>query len=422
MIMDRYQSSRRSICIALALGCIAVCNCLQAQSPWPTWRGPNGNGTALPGNYPTEWSDSQHIAWKIDLPGRGASTPIVLNDRLYLTYGKQGTNTVACLDTNGTTLWEKPLGMEKEGKHKKASGSNSSPITDGKNIFVYFKSGDLASFTPEGLVAWSVNLQELYGPDSLWWDLGTSPVLTNNAVVVAVMQTGPSFLVALDKSNGRELWKADRWMDVQKESNQSYTTPVLAESKRGTLLLTVGADHATAHTAAEGKLLWKVGGFNQKNDGFYRSIASPVVVGDLVLCPYERGGSLTAVRYAPELSEAQRVAWRIPLGADVPTPAVDQNKIYLLSDKGQVTCLTPEKGEQLWSVQLPKSNKAFSSSPMIANGYIYCTREDTTTFVLSLRDRTQVSENRLEGFCVATPVFASDRIYIRTYEKLYCIK
>ena len=412
-------------CLLIASIFVSISTNAMAQTPWPSWRGPNGNGTALSGTYPTQWSEDKGIEWKLSLSGRGASTPIVLGDNLYLTYGKDGTNTLACINTAGKLVWEKSLNKEKPGKHAKASGSNSSPVTDGKNIFVYFKSGDFACVSPTGEVQWSLNIQVKYGEDSLWWDLGTSPVLTDKDVVITVMQTGPSFLVALDKNTGKEHWKADRQLNVREEANQSYTTPTLSKTKQGDALLTVGADHVTAHAASDGRLLWKLGGFNPKHDGYFRSIASPVAVEGLVFCPYARGSSLTAVRTDASLNENQRVAWSKDFGSDVPTPIVSQGMLYLLGDKGLITCMQLESGEVVWSEQLPKSSKPFSSSPIIANGRIYCVREDATTFVLSQgaeKPGELLSENKLDGNAVATPVFANNRIYIRTFEFLYCIQ
>ena len=316
-----------------------ACSTAFAQTPWPSWRGPHGNGTAGEGTFATSWSEEKNIAWKTALPGRGASTPIVLGENVYLTLGKEGVNTLMCVSQQGKTLWEKPFGNERPGKNAKASGSNSSPVTDGKHVFVYFKSGVFACVSPSGDTIWSLNIQEKYGPDSLWWDLGTSPVLTDNSVVIAVMQTGPSFLVSLDKTTGKELWKADRWLDVNQEANQAYTTPTLAKLTQGEALITVGADHVTAHAVSDGKLLWKLGGFNPENNGFFRSIASPLVEGGLAICPYARGNTLTALRTEIDLPDDKRTVWAVKFGSDVPTPTVSNGRLILLGDKGMVYCL-----------------------------------------------------------------------------------
>ncbi len=402
---------------------IVACPFAFSQTPWPSWRGPNGNGTALPGKYSTSWSEDKGIVWKVALPGRGASTPIVIGENVFVTLGKDGINTLLCINKEGKTVWEKPFGMERAGKNAKASGSNSSPVTDGKSIYVYFKSGDLACVSQSGEVVWTLNIQEKYGPDSLWWDLGTSPVLTDNSIVIAVMQTGPSFLVSLDKSTGREIWKADRWLDVNQEANQAYTTPTVAKLKEGDALVTVGADHVTAHAVSDGKLLWKLGGFNPENNGYFRSISSPLAIDGLVICPYARGNTLTALRTDVDLPDDKRTAWITRMGSDVPTPTISNGRLILLGDKGMVYCLKPDSGETIWSQQLPKSNRQYSSSPVAANGNIYCVREDGMTFVLADASEPKiVSENRLEGNIVATPVFANDGIYIRSFESLYCIR
>lgn len=395
------------------------------EEGWPTWRGPHGNGTASDGPYPTSWNETTGIRWRLPLEGRGASTPILFRDRLVMTLGAKEKNVVVAVDRKGKIAWQQTIGKERPGKHAKASGANSSAVTDGQRVFAYFKSGDLACLDQEGEIVWKLNIQTEYGDDSLWWDLGTSPILTDRFVVVTVMQTGPSFLVALDKQTGKEVWKADRWLDVREEANQSYSTPTLVSIEGETAIVTLGADHVTAHRADDGKLIWKLGGFNPKNDGYFRSIASPVVADEIILCPYARGSTLTAVRSDKNLSDEQRIAWKVDFGSDVPTPAVYDRKLYLLSDKGVVTCMDPSNGQILWKEALPKSNKAYSSSPLVAGGNLYCTREDAVTFVvggLAEGSPKVISQNTLEGFAVASPIAVDGRIYLRTYESLYCIE
>ncbi len=407
------------------LGLSLLCESLMAQTAWPTWRGPNGNGTAAAGQYPTAWSENEGIRWRVPLNGRGASTPVDIAGRLVLTLGVGEENTVLCIDRDGKEVWRTSLGQERAGKNAKASGANSSPVTDGENVYAYFKSGDFACLTSEGKIAWRLNIQDKYGEDSLWWDLGTSPILTKDCVVVAVMQTGPSFLLALDKKTGLERWRADRWLDVREEANQSYTTPTLATVDGEDAIVTLGADHVTAHRVTDGELLWKLGGFNPANDGYFRSIASPVLSGDLVICPYARGSTLTAVRLAKGLDDNARVAWKLDFGSDVPTPVVSAGRCYLLSDRGSVSCLDTVTGNKLWTQDLPKSNKGYSSSPLLAGGNLYCVREDATTFVLQGVEGSEpkmASKNTLDGYAVASPIAIDGRIYLRTYENLYCIE
>lgn len=408
--------------VSLMLG--LACASLAQANDWPSWRGPRATGVALGENYPTEWSSEKNIKWKIELPGLGASTPVVWEDRIFLTCGIDGKNTVLCLDRSGEKLWQAEAGREKPGKHKKATGSNPSAVTDGERVFVYFKSGDLAAFDVNGNQLWHVNLQEKYGEDTLWWDLGTSPVLTKDAVVVAVMHSGPSYLVAFDKASGKERWKQDRNLGAPEEAAQSYSTPVVLDHNGQETLVCLGADHVTGHDATSGKELWRVGGLNPRQDKYFRSIASAVVADGIVVAPYARGSTITAIKLggSGDVTKSHIVWERDDLGADVPTPVAADGKVYVCTDKGKVECLDIQTGKTLWSVEAPRNRNAFSSSPILASGKLYITREDGVTFVIDTASKKIVAENKLNGeFTVATPVFVDGEILLRTHESLYCI-
>jgi outer membrane protein assembly factor BamB len=416
--------------------CMASVAVLALGANWTNWRGPTGNGVAPPGEYPTKWSESENIIWKIALPGRGASTPIVLNKKIFLTYGEGSENKLGCFDWNGKILWHVSLGHERKGKHVKATGSNPSAVTDGKLVYCYFKSGDLACVDLNGKTVWHKNLPKEYGEEKLWeaanskswplwWDLGTSPVLTPTCVVIAVMQSGPSYLVAFDKQSGEEVWKQDRNLGAPSEAAQSYSTPVVSTDASGKgSIYTVGADHVTAHDAITGKEQWRVGGLNPTQHGFFRSIASPVLSGDILIAPYARGESVTAIRVGGQGDVTKsHVAWvKEDFGADVPTPAALDGRVYVCSDKsGDVTCLEANSGNVVWKQQVEK-RKPFSSSPVIAGGNIYVSREDGKTIVLKAEDGQVVGSGEVTtDALVATPVFADNRILVRTPDSLYCI-
>ena len=241
-------------------------------------------------------------------------------------------------------------------------------------------------------------------------------------MIVAVQQDGPSFLVALDKLTGKQAWQQDRTFDVAKESDQSYTTPVLTSRNGQQQVIVLGADHVTAHAVSDGAEVWRVGNLNPGNEAFFRSIASPVIVGDMLIAPYARGNTLTGIRLGGQGDVSEpHVAWtRDGDSSDVPTPANLGGKVLVCTDKGKVLCIDPRQGDELWSLQLPKSRHAFSSSPIVAGQHIYCTREDGTTFVLDSQGGL-VSTNELDELIVATPVFASGHVLIRTREHLVCI-
>lgn len=397
---------------------------LDAKENWASWRGPKQNGVAPEGEYPTKWSATENILWQHELPGLGASTPILWGDRLFITGEADGKNSLLCVGLDGKKQWLTKLGNERKARNHKASGSNSSPITDGEFVFAYFKSGELACFDLDGNVVWKKNMQELYGEDTLWWDLGSSPVLTSKGVVIVCMQTGNSYVACFDKKTGKELWKLDRNVESPGESAQSYTTPVVVN--RGGLeeIVVLGADHVTSHNASDGKQIWKVRELNPRGIENYRSISSPVLALGHIVAPYGRGNTVTAIRLggAGDVT-ASHVAWNIAgQFSDVPTPAAYKDKVYFCSDRGKVYELAVRDGKQVQTVEVPRSRASFSASPIVAGDHLYVINEEGTTYVISLGDKLEVvSENRLDDFAVATPIFHDGRIYVRTDKHLHCI-
>ncbi|MBM3955179.1 MAG: hypothetical protein FJ309_11285 [Planctomycetes bacterium] len=417
--------------------CVAVCTLSSVaggEAPpagtWPNWRGPAGDGVATGTGYATRWSPTENVRWKVALPGFGASTPAVWGDRLVLTCTIDGQDAALCYTRDGKAAWRRSLGTAKAGKHKKATGANSSPVTDGRQVWVYFKSGELACLDlADGAVVWKTNLQEQFGEDTLWWDLGTSPVLSAKAVVVAVMQSGPSYLAAFDRQTGKLLWKQDRLLGAPEEAAQSYSTPLVvagdaAKGEPAEMLVVLGADHVTAHDAADGRELWRVGGLNPGGERFFRSIASPVIAGDLVIAPYARGSTLTAIRRGGTGDvTTTHVAWvRKDLGADVPTPTAKDGKVYVCTDKGTVACLDAATGTTVWSGDVERNRNAYSASPVLVGDRLVVIREDGAAAVIDVADGFKViGGGSVDEMTVATPVCVDGRIYLRTHDSLWCI-
>ena len=404
------------------------------RAVWPNWRGPTRNGVATGSGYAMSWSQDDNVRWRVPLPGLGASTPAVWGDRLVLTCDIKGHDGILCVDRAGKECWRQTLGDIRPGKHKKATGCNSSPITDGEHVWVYFKSGELACLSlADGEIVWKTNLQEQFGEDTLWWDLGTSPVLTQKAIVVAVMQTGPSYLVAFDQKTGAVLWKHDRILDAPEEAAQSYSTPVVVTGNADwneptEMLIVLGADHVTAHDAVDGREIWRVGGLNPEGDKFFRSISSPVVSGEFVIAPYARGKTVTAIRRGGSGDvTASHIVWeREPLGADVPTPAIRDGRVMVCGDKGQMSCLDLKTGQTLWEDSLPKNRNKFSASPIIVDDHVLLTREDGHSWCIpwpgEKGDTLRIlGEGMLDEMTVATPVCVDGEIFLRTHDSLWCI-
>lgn len=180
------------------------------SAEWPSWRGPHGNGSVAGGTFPTRWK-LEEATWKHALPGKGSSTPIVAQGTIVLTTPAEGQDAVLALSMQGSQRWLTKLGPEVAPKHKTLGSScNSSPVTDGRGIFVYFKSGHFAALEFDGKVRWQTNLVEQFGQERLFWDQGSSPVVTERDVIVARLHGGESWVAGFDKATGALRWKVDR--------------------------------------------------------------------------------------------------------------------------------------------------------------------------------------------------------------------
>ncbi|MBB3210418.1 outer membrane protein assembly factor BamB [Rhodopirellula rubra] len=409
----------------------------QPNTVWPQWRGPSQQGVSPDTDLPVKWTEES--ATRVAIPGSGGSTPVVVGETAFLTSGVEGKNVLFAVDVKEPRIiWQVPMGSDRGNKHRKGSGSNPSPVTDGEHVVAYFRSGDLACVNLTGEVLWSHNLQDKFGEDSLWWDLGSSPLLVGSMVVVPVMQTGPSYLVAFDIATGEMKWKADRMTDAPEEAAQSYTTPLAVEINGEPAIAVMGADHLTINNASDGKEIGRLGGFNPEQQKFFRSISSPVAAGNLIFCPYSRGATLTAVDMTQLVAGKGKdsIVWfRDDLGSDVPTPAIRDGVLYVVSDakqdKGTVYALNAQSGETLWTVKLPRTRQSFSSSPLISGDRLYVTGENASTSVISplggpdaSDEPSIVATNEVaddEEYTVASPVSLGDALGLRTKNFLYVI-
>ncbi len=397
---------------------------------WPQWRGPTDNLVADPGNYPVKFDAEEDLLWKAPFPGKGSSTPIVWGDRIVITcgvgQGDEGLDGALCYDFTGKKMWQTTFGKQRKGKHSRGSGSCPSPVTNGKQIFVYYKSGTLAALGFDGRILWQCNIQERYGKDTLWWDLGTSPVLVDDTVVIAVMHEGDSYVVALKQSDGTELWRVDRNFDCPKESHQSYTTPLLFKENNTTTLVIFGADHLTGHDPSTGKQLWQCGGFNPNQKEYWRVIASPVISGNIAVVPYGREKFIAGIKLGGngDITEKARVWEKSEISADATTPVARDGKVYFVNYRGKMWCLDAQTGNEHWNTKLPEGKGMYYSSPVLADDKLYICREKGTFYVYQVSPKEQKLIHQTQfndDFFVATPVLVRDKLIMRGEKHLYCI-
>ncbi len=400
---------------------------------WPAWRGPTGNGVSSNGKFPSDFTNEKNVKWKVALPGSGSSTPAIWEDYIFITSAIDSKDGVTCFTRDGEKRWSQTFGDERGGKHKNGSGSNPSPVTDGKNVFVYYKSGTLASVDFKGKEIWKRNLQKDFGADSLWWDLGTSPVLVGDMIVVAVMQEYEggdpkveenSYLVAFSKSTGKLKWKTNRTYKVKAETGQSYTTPLVVGEKGKETIITFGSDHLTGHRASDGKLMWDCGGYNPANKAMWRVIASPSISDGIVVVPYGRKGHFAAVKASGsgDITKTNRL-WMKEVGADVPSPIATDGKAYLITDRGEVICFELKSGDLLWRQKLPRASASYYSSPVMAGDRMILAREDGVVMVMRILEGgfELLSENDMGERVIASPVPLDGALYLRGSKHLYCI-
>ena len=413
--------------IFLFAGLWSATSLFLAAEDWPAWRGPSANGAVTTGNYPTRWSTNTAL-WKSELPGKGASTPIVWQNRIYLTTPAEGRDAVLALDMDGKELWLTKLGAESKPKHKTLGTScNGSPVTDGTGIFVRFRSGCLAALELSGKLRWQINLTERFGPESYVWDQGSSPVLTERHVIYPRLHNGDSWIAGFDKKTGELQWQVPRNFTVPFENNNGYTTPYFFQYEGQQAFLIWGADHLTAHSAADGKLLWTYGGVNPRGTANWPAIASPVICKGIAIVPVGRDdrtqGRLDGVRVdgRGDVSATHQVWKREDIGIFTATPVVYQDRVYLLRAKGKVVCLDPLTGKTLWEERLPVDDTRYYSSPLIANGLLYVGHTSGKVFVARITDKFEfLSENPMGERIIASPVPINNRLLIRTDMHLFC--
>jgi outer membrane protein assembly factor BamB len=395
---------------------------------WRSWRGGLNWGSVEQGNYPDKFGEEKYL-WRTQLPGKGCSTPIILNEKIYLTAPAEGKDALLCFDLGGKELWRAVFGKEDAGKHRNGSGSNASPITDGQAIFVYFKSGTFAAIDLAGNVRWKTDLVERFGKDTLFWDHGTSPVLTEKYVVMARMHQGESWLAAFDKLTGELAWKVARNYKTPVECDHGYTTPLVIQHNGRESLLVWGAEHLTIHNASDGQVTWTCGNFNPDANKLWPAIVTPVIVGDIAVVAYGRNDRgtprLHGIRLtgSGDVTASNHVWLRDDVGTFVPTPAVHKGQVILVRDRGEVASIDPATGKTNWEDAFPKSRSNFYASPLIAGDRLFAPREDGVVFVASVAGNQfkLLAENAMGESVIASPVPLGNRILLRGEKHLFCV-
>ena len=414
-------------------------------SDWPQWRGPTGLGVSAEENLPAEWGPESKVAWKSPVPGRGHSSPIVWGARVFVTTAVEGdvipgagapkhfldggefvhpesvgadrshALKVLCFDAaGGKLLWERTPyeGAIYDGRHRKGSYAAPTPLTDGERVYAYFGSEGIYAYDFEGALAWKASVGKIA---TVGMGVASSPVLAEGLVILQCDEDNgeKSFITALDRKTGREAWRVPRQIVA------SWSTPLLVTTGGRPELITNGSQHAIAYDPKDGKELWRSRGVD--SNAIHTPLAGHGLV--FVTAGYPAKRTLALRPGLDGERDGTRIAWEFGKGTSyVPSSILHGDYLYLVTDRGSLTCLDPRTGEVKYEGARVPVATTFVASPVAFGGLILLTSEDGETFVV----RAGPTHEVIRSNAVGEPVYASlalsrGKIYVRSTKHLFCI-
>lgn len=443
----------------------------ELEQNWPQWRGPSADGVAPKATPPTEWAEGKNVKWKVKTPGFGTSTPIIWGNKIFLltaiktenkavSYaipspapaaqvaqpkgpgpggpppggpgqkGKRGGGggfgsekptekyqfVVLCLDrTNGKTIWQKTVREEvpHEGHHRDHGFASASPVTDGKHLYVSFGSRGIYCLDLDGNVKWEVDLGDMRTRNG--FGEGSSPAVYGDVLVQTWDQEANSFVVALDKNTGKELWRKPR------EEVTSWATPLIIEVNSKPQAIISATTKVRSYDLKTGEIVWESSGQTAN------VIPSPVTGNGMVyIMSGFRGSALHAIKLGRtgNLTGTDAIAWSFDRGTPyVPSPLLYGDKLYF--HKGNdafISCFDAIKGSQHYVEQRLTGPNGIYASPLGAADKVYVIGRDGTSLVLKNSDKLEVlATNKLDDRIDASPAAVGKELFLRGHQYLYCI-
>lgn len=457
--------------IAIAVFIVAAPDAAAQTAEWRQFRGPNGMGVAEGSTLPTEFNAKTNVVWKTPVPF-SRSSPVVTADRVFLTTVEGDKLVTMALDRNtGKILWRRDVVRPRQMVIYKANdGAAPSPVSDGRNVYAFFAELGLISYGPDGKERWRMPL----GPFNSFYGMGGSPVLAGNTLVLVCDQRTDSFIIAVDASNGRVLWKKDR------PNYEAYSTPAIYKPKDGPVQVIVpGSLTVDAYSLDNGERLWwvsKIGSYpkgvpvlgtdmvyvvadggdqpflppfeetlkadtnkdgkvardemksnadaydhfgwlDSNNDGFIDRAEYDFVRNSTV-----GGHGVTAVRLSGKGDlTSSNVVWNVTKSyPSIPTPLLYRGVMYLMKEGGIVSSLDPTTGKVLKQGRTPDALEEYYASPVAADGKIFLISASGKVTVLKADAQWEILRmNDLDEEVWATPAIAGNNLYIRTRSALY---
>jgi outer membrane protein assembly factor BamB len=442
------------VAMIIALGAFAFSARAESDGNWPQFRGPSASGIS-PTAAPLEWdvATSKNIRWNVAIPGLGHSSPVVWNDRVFVTTAvavNEGEDSqklkiglygdiepvqenieyrwlLLCLDkATGKTIWEREAhrGLPKTKRHPKSTHANPTATTDGKRVIAFFGSEGLYCYDMDGKPLWQKDFGVLesgffVAPDAQW-GFASSPVLFEDKVVIQADVLKNSLLALLDANTGEQIWRTERH-DVP-----TWATPTVHRDEKRTQIILNGFKEIAGYDLANGKNLWTI------NGGGDIPVPTPIVAGDLIFICGAHGpqAPIFAIRTSAEgdltlpkaKTSSEQIAWSIRQGASyLPTPIALGDYLYVCRDMGQLGCYELKTGKQIYRERL--DGNGFTASPVAAGDRLYFTSEDGQVHVVKAGQKFELLKtNNLGENCLATPALSGPTIIFRTQQHLIAIE
>jgi len=381
---------------------------------WPGWRGPRGDGSSLEKNIPVRWSDMENVVWKVPLPGKGHASPIIWNERIFLVAAlkEKQQRVLLCLEREtGKILWQRVvLQTPLERIHRLNSHATSTPLTDGEKVYVSFLDRDMmfiAAYDFQGRQIWKVHpgvFSSIHGYSS-------SPIIWKNKLIINGDHDGPAYIVALDRTDGRTIWKT-----LRPNRMRSYCTPIIRNIDGRNQLILSGGKCVTSYDPDTGKQHWIIDGPTEQ------FVASLVYNGDMLFmtCGYPKK-FIFAIRPNGQGNVTKtHVLWQTSRDCSyVPSPLVIGSYFLIVSDKGIASCYEAKIGRRIWREDLGDRH---SASLVSADGLVYFLSDHGFMTVLRPGPKLDVvSRNKLGEETYASPAISRGQIFLRGEKHLFCI-
>ena len=420
---------------------------LDGERYWSQWRGPLATGVAPHGDPPLEWNEGTNVRWKVEVPGKGSASPIVWGDRIFV-LSAVGTSEVvegaadrassgrgrgrrmgtprptevqefvvyAISRDDGSLLWRQVARRElpHEGMHPTNTFASHSAVTDGEYVYAYFGSRGLYCYDLDGNLIWQKDLGDMN--KRLGFGEGSSPALHGNRLVIIWDHEGQSFIVALDKHSGDELWRTDR------DESTSWTTPLVVEHGGRAQVVTSATNQVRSYDLATGELLWEDAGLTPN------AIPSPVAADGIVFVTSGfRGNALRAIHLEEargDISDSEAIVWEYDRDTPyVPSPLLYGTNLYFLkSNAGILSSFDAKSGQKHFGPQRLDGIGDIYASPVGAAGRVYITDRDGNTLVIEDGAEFRIlAHNSLDDGFDASAAIVDREIYLRGRRFLYRI-